>query len=106
MGKLLEGKGKIYVFEPYSVSYRMLVKSVFINDLSDTITCYRMAAGDHEHQLRLKIDNENTGHSHLFMGNAANKDIFQIVDVMRVDFVLPAATQLDFALIDVEMHEV
>jgi len=76
MGKLLEGKGKIYVFEPYSVSYRMLVKSVFINDLSDTITCYRMAAGDHEHQLRLKIDNENTGHSHLFMGNAANKDIF------------------------------
>lgn len=33
MGKLLEGKGKIYVFEPYSVSYRMLVKSVYINDL-------------------------------------------------------------------------
>lgn len=34
MGKLLEGHGKIYVFEPYSASYRMLVKSVYINDLA------------------------------------------------------------------------
>ena len=34
MGKLLQGQGKIYVFEPYSVSYRMLVKSVYINDLA------------------------------------------------------------------------
>ena len=33
MGKIMNGKGKIYVFEPYSVSYRMLVKSVYINQL-------------------------------------------------------------------------
>ena len=67
MGKLI-GHGKIYVFEPYSISYRILVKNVFINDLSDMIVCYRLAAGDRHHQLRLNIDHDNTGHSHLVQG--------------------------------------
>lgn len=44
MGLLSEG-GKVYAFEPYSVSYRMLVKSVYINDLASRVICYRLAAG-------------------------------------------------------------
>ena len=38
-------KGHIYAFEPYSASYRLLVKNVFINGLEDVISCYRLAVG-------------------------------------------------------------
>lgn len=44
MGKLAKG-GKVYAFEPFSVSYRMLVKNVYLNDLAEAVTCYRLAAG-------------------------------------------------------------
>lgn len=67
MGKLSEG-GKVYVFEPFSVSYRMLVKSVYINDLASKMTCFRLAAGARSEELRLKIDPSNTGHSHISYG--------------------------------------
>ena len=56
MGKLMEGRGKIYAFEPFSVSYRMLVKSVYLNKLEHMFVCLRMAAGDRKHSMRLEID--------------------------------------------------
>ena len=56
MGKVMEGRGKIYAFEPFSVSYRMLVKSVYLNKLEHMFVCLRMAAGDRKHSMRLEID--------------------------------------------------
>lgn len=35
-----------------------------------------------------------------------DQDEYETVRIDRVDSILPAATHLDFALIDVEMHEV
>ena len=71
MAKII-GKGKVFVFEPFSVSYRMLVKNVFINDLDHIIECFHLAAGDRSHEMRLEIDSSNTGHSHLVQGGASD----------------------------------
>lgn len=46
----------------------MLVKSVYLNNLDKIFVCLRMAAGDRKSSMRLQIDHDNTGHSHLFQG--------------------------------------
>lgn len=97
----LSPKGKGFVFEPYSVSYRMLVKSIYINGLAERVTAYRLAAGARSEELKLKIDRHNTGHSHIHYGAFDAEDEFEAVRCERVDVVVPKEVSFDFALIDV-----
>lgn len=44
LGKIVGNKGKVFVFEPYSVSYHLLKKNLQINGLLDRTTTYRLGA--------------------------------------------------------------
>lgn len=63
MGKLAGPKGKMYIFEPFSTSYKIVFKNIEIHDLSDMTTIYKMGAGSDKETLKLWIDPDNTGHS-------------------------------------------
>ncbi len=63
MGKMIGNSGKIFMFEPYSTSYRMLVKNLYLNGFADISKAYRLGAGDEGKKMKLWIDSENTGHS-------------------------------------------
>ena len=56
MGKLVGETGKLVLFEPYSVSYKIAVKNVQINGLSEMSTVYKMGAGREKQTLQLWID--------------------------------------------------
>ena len=57
----------------------MLVKSVFLNDMDHMFFCYRMAAGNYKHAMKLEVDVENTGHTHLFQGTSDPEATFETV---------------------------
>ena len=63
MGKMIGPSGKMYIFEPYSASYRILTKNIYLNGLSDNTKAYRLGAGDEQNKMKLWVDYENTGHS-------------------------------------------
>jgi predicted O-methyltransferase YrrM len=46
LGKIVGNSGHLYLFEPSSVSYRILLKNIFINDLEDITHAYRVGAGE------------------------------------------------------------
>ena len=45
-GKIAGPSGKVYFFEPYSVSYNMLVKNIYLNKLQSTSVVYKVAASN------------------------------------------------------------
>lgn len=47
MGRIAGPKGKLFIFEPYSVSYNMVLKNVYLNGLGDMATVYNVGASDH-----------------------------------------------------------
>ena len=53
----------MYVFEPYSLSYRLMVKNIYLNGLQDITKTYRLGAGMVNKESLLKVDSFNTGHS-------------------------------------------
>jgi hypothetical protein len=77
----LATSGRLYVFEPYSVSYRMLVKSIYLSGLDQRTTAFRLAAGARAEELKLKIDAYNTGHSHIHYGPPNDAEEFESVRV-------------------------
>ena len=50
---------------------------MFLNGLQDMFVCLRMGAGDRRETLMLEIDEENTGHTHLFQGASDPEAIFE-----------------------------
>lgn len=46
MGKVVGPKGKIFIFEPYSISYRIVRKNVYLNDLEDIVTIFNIGASN------------------------------------------------------------
>lgn len=60
-GNIIGPKGKIFFFEPYEKSRDILIKNIYINELSDISTVYPVATGNKKMTGYLFIDYENTG---------------------------------------------
>jgi len=63
MGQIIGPTGKMFFFEPYSVSYRILQKNIFLNNLHRISTMYKMAVSNREQSGYIFVDGLNTGGS-------------------------------------------
>jgi hypothetical protein len=74
MGKIIGGEGEMFIFEPYSASYRILTKNIYLSGLSSVTKAYRLGAGGEQRKMKLWVDSENTGHSN-FEGSKSQKGV-------------------------------
>lgn len=74
----------MYIFEPYSISYKLAVKNIYLNGLETISRVYKVAAGEGRSKMKLWIDSDNTGHSSLVEEKEAAK-AYEEVEVERVD---------------------
>ena len=65
LGQILGPTGKLFFFEPYSVSYRILQKNIFLNKLNRISTMFKMAVSNKELKGVLWVDPKNTGASEI-----------------------------------------
>lgn len=63
MGKSIGPEGKLFIFEPYSFSNKLVQKNIEINGLSSNTKIYKIGASDKKGISELKIDYQNTGAS-------------------------------------------
>lgn len=63
MGKIVGPTGKVFIFEPYKVSYEAVSKNAEINGMGDYITVYKLGASNQKGKAVLNIDYLNTGGS-------------------------------------------
>lgn len=63
IAKIIGKTGKLYVFEPYSVSYMIMRKNMFLNGFGDILTTYKIAASNKFQIGQLSIPYSNTGMS-------------------------------------------
>jgi FkbM family methyltransferase len=103
MGKLVGPGGRLTVFEPYSVSYKILVKNLQINGLSPISRAFKLGAGEKEGTVALWIDETNTGGTTFI--REGDSSGMEEVEVRRVDDVMDG-DKLDFVLMDTEKTEV
>jgi hypothetical protein len=65
MGKIIGESGLMFIFEPYSISYKIAVKNIYLNGLESISRVYKIGAGEGKSKMKLWIDSDNTGHSGL-----------------------------------------
>lgn len=56
MGKIVGGKGRLFMFEPYSVSFSILLKNIYLNELGDIATVYNVGAGNKYDKAYIAVD--------------------------------------------------
>lgn len=66
MGKIIGSKGKLFIFQPYSVSYNMVLKNIYLNQLGDIATVYNVGASNQYSSGYINVNLANTGGSEIF----------------------------------------
>jgi hypothetical protein len=56
MAKFIGPSGFLYIFEPYSKSYRIVMKNVYLNNVENWTKIYRYGAADIDSKEILNID--------------------------------------------------
>ena len=85
----------------------MLIKNIFINELEDITTSYKMGAGSAYSKGITEVHNYNTGSAYMITdpnfkpGYPPNTTYYEIT-IDRADNLLPKNLVVDFALIDTE----
>jgi FkbM family methyltransferase len=103
MGKIVGPKGSVVIFEPYSVSYKIVTKNLQINGASSYSKVYKYGAGEKEETLTLWVNDVNTGGTS-FASDSNSRGQPEEVEVKPVDSVI-GDKHIDFILMDVEMFE-
>jgi len=104
LGRIVGDSGKLFIFEPYSVSHNMVLKNVYLNKLSKITTVYNVGAGNKYSIGYIYVNYDNTGASIIFTDETIAKapEKTELVEVDLVDNVLPSDAVIDFALLDAE----
>ena len=116
MGKIVGPTGRLFIFEPYSFSNELVTKNVELNGLQDITTIYKVGASDQKGTAIINIAYMNTGGSEIIpapenqqgiptTGEFGKYSESEVVQLDRVDELLPQDVALDFALLDVEKME-
>lgn len=63
MGKIVGPKGKLFIFEPYSFSNKMVTTNIEMNGLSEITTIYKVGASDAVGKAIINVAYVNTGGS-------------------------------------------
>ena len=106
IGRIIGERGRMFIFEPYSISYRLMVKNIYLNGLNTVTKTYRLAAGIGSAKKMLNIDRRNTGHSSVVKEGSAMSINYEEIMIVAVDEIVPNSTGIDFGLIDVEDYQV
>ena len=107
LGKGLGPKGRLFIFEPTELTFPMLVKNIYLNELEDITIAYKMGASNATSKGISEVNTGNTGGARIntdpnFKPPAKPKVTYYTVLLDRVDNVLPKEAIVDFVLIDVE----
>ena len=107
LGKGLGPKGRLFIFEPTELTFPMLAKNIYLNELEDITTAYKMGASNATSKGISEVNTGNTGGARIntdpnFKPPAKPKVTYYTVLLDRVDNVLPKEAIVDFVLIDVE----
>ena len=70
LGQTLGSKGRLYMFEPFSVSHNLALKNIYYNGLEDITTSYNVGGGSAYSKGMQVIDMQNTGASRVFTNTA------------------------------------
>jgi len=96
--------GRLFIFEPFSVPYRMLEKNVYINGLRNRTTLYKVAASNKKGKGEILVNYDNIGGSRVQSDGSVKSYPYEYkedIDIDLVDNVMPEDVKVDFALIDV-----
>ena len=55
MGKIIGKSGKMFLFEPYSPSFTIAKKNIYLNDLEDYTTLYKVGASDTQSERTILV---------------------------------------------------
>ena len=61
----------MYLFQPYSASYKIMKKNIFINSLEEQTETYNLAAGDKRETATIVVEFGNTGASNVITNNSS-----------------------------------
>ena len=108
LGRIAGPKGKLLIMQPFSISYNMVLKNVYLNRLAGISTLYQIGASNKYSKGYIAVNNINTGGSGIFTAENADRAPIKTeeVTVDLVDNIIPKDTVIDFALIDVQASEV
>ena len=103
--KLLQGKGRIYSFEPTPRTYEILKDNVQVNGFLELgiIHLYPLAVTDKTGKARLAVFNADCGHNTLFDDGHADAEIE--VSTTSLDDILATQDRVDVVKIDAEGAE-
>ena len=107
-GRVAGPTGKLFMFEPYSVSFGIIKKNAYLNGLGNITTCYNVAASNKKGTAQILVSYENTSGNRISSEESAKLKVFkdsEEVEVNTIDNVMPKDVKIDFALIDVEYLE-
>ena len=106
-GRIAGQTGRLFIFEPYSVSFGIIQKNAYLNGLGNITTAYKIAASNKKAKGKIMVNYVNTGGSRVYYDDPNqvryNSQYKEEVEIEMVDNVLPEDVKIDFALIDVEM---
>ncbi len=65
MGKIVGPTGKLFIFEPYSFSNKLVTKNIELNNLQNITTIYKYGASDTKTKAVIQVAYYNTGGSEI-----------------------------------------
>jgi hypothetical protein len=65
MGKIIGPSGRLFIFEPYEVSNRIVTKNIELNGMKDYTEIYKLGASDHKSTETMALWADNTGGSYV-----------------------------------------
>lgn len=105
-GRAMHFRGKIFAFEPFEKTSRLLAKTVWINGLAGITEIHQSAVADKAGLMDLHLGS-TCGHHSLFPIDLPPADGARAVkvEVVTLDSTLPAGQKVDLLKIDVEGAE-
>ncbi len=99
------GYKKVIAFEPLTYNYKILLKNIELNEISNKVNVYKYALSDKNKTEKIFFNKLYTGQASLNSGQYKN---YEIVKVKKIDDVIKEyeiIKKISFIKIDVEGHE-
>ncbi len=105
--KAMKGKGKIFAFEPYYSTARMLKKSLIINGISEITEIHNVAIANKKCEGKLYLG-PTCGHHSIYEFSESPGNLYESVDIQIVKLtdVIQSNQHIDLMKIDVEGAEI
>ena len=105
IGKIIGPTGHLYIFQPFSVSFGIAYKNIYLNGLDEYSTIFNIGCGSEQTTGKIVIDNTNTGGSEIhYKAEPSTTNQVEVVYIDRLDNLLDGP--INFMLMDSQFLEV